>query len=145
MATCLHGVARPPLHLLATQSDLVADLALRIEHREPVLAAMLLDEIERAELHEPDTMPADAVMLGSEVTFLDEGTQQLRTVHLVLPADANIGEGRISILTPMGAALFGVRAGDTIDWPNSHGTERRISIRRVKAPSEAKQNSSRGS
>jgi regulator of nucleoside diphosphate kinase len=134
MATRHAGDVRPPLHLLASESDLVAGLALQAEHRNPVVAAMLLGEIERAELHEADTMPADAVMLGSEVSFVDERSKRMRTVKLVLPVDANIAEGRISIMTPMGAALYGLRAGDAIDWPDNDGNARQITIRRVTQP-----------
>ena len=134
MATRHAGDVRPPLHLLASESDLVAGLALQAEHRNPVVAAMLLEEIERAELHEADTMPADAVMLGSEVSFVDERSKRMRTVKLVLPLDANIAEGRISIMPPMGAALYGLRAGDAIDWPDNDGNARRITIKRVSQP-----------
>ena len=136
MATCSAGAARPHLHLLASESDLVASLALQVEHRHPVVASMLLQEIERAELHELETLPSDAVRLGSTISFVDERTMQMRKAQLVLPADANIAEGRISILTPMGAALYGLRAGDVIDWPDIEGHERRISIRRVEQPAK---------
>jgi regulator of nucleoside diphosphate kinase len=135
MATVRAGCERPPIHLLASESDMVATLALQVEHRQPVVASMLLEEIERAELHEPDTLPDTAVTIGSEVDFVDEGTSQLRTVELVLPASANIAESRISILTPMGAALYGLAAGQSIDWPNLDGQERRIRILRVRQPS----------
>ena len=128
------GEARPPIHLLAAESDMVASLALQAEHRNPVVAAMLLDEIERAELHEPDTLPETAVTIGSSVDFVDEKTSQLRTVELVLPATANIALGRISILTPMGAALYGLTAGQSIDWPDLDGHGRRINILRVRQP-----------
>ncbi|HET7605232.1 GreA/GreB family elongation factor [Sphingomonas segetis] len=134
MATVRAGCARPPIHLLAAESDMVATLALQAEHRQPVVAAMLLGEIERAELHEPGTLPGTAVTLGSEIAFVDERTHQLRTVELVLPAMANIAEGRISILTPMGAALYGLTAGQSIDWPDLDGHERRIRIVRVRQP-----------
>ena len=134
MATVRADCARPPLHLLAAESDMVATLALQAEHRQPVVAAMLLEEIERAELHEPGTLPGNAVTLGSEIVFIDERTSQLRTVELVLPARANIAEGRISILTPMGAALYGLTADQSIDWPDLDGHERRIRIVRVRQP-----------
>jgi regulator of nucleoside diphosphate kinase len=123
--------ARPQIHLLASESDLVADLALRLEHQQPAVAAMLLGEIDRAELYEPDTLPQDAVRLGSDVDFVDENTSQLRKIRLVLPALANIAEGRISILTPMGAALYGLRTGDSINWPDLDGKSRKIRIVRV--------------
>jgi regulator of nucleoside diphosphate kinase len=129
------GDARPPIHLLAAESDMIAGLALQAEHRFPVVAAMLLEEIERAELHEPETLPETAVTIGSEIDFIDEKTSQLRTVELVLPAMANIALGRISILTPMGAALYGLEAGQSIDWPDLDGNARRIRILRVRQPS----------
>ena len=134
MATLRADIARPPLHLLASESDMVATLALQVEHRQPVVAAMLLEEIERAELHEAETLPETAITIGSEVDFVDERTSQLRSVELVLPAMANIAEGRISILTPMGAALYGLTAGQSIDWPDLDGHERRIRIVRVRQP-----------
>jgi len=134
MATARAGWRRPPIHLLASESDMVGSLALQVEHRHPVVAAMLLEEIERAELHEPGTLPIDAVTLGSAISFVDERTGFERDVQLVLPAFANISENRISILTPIGAALYGLRAGDSINWPDIDGNERRISITKVEQP-----------
>lgn len=134
MGTSPAGNVRPPIHLLADESDMVADLALQSEHRYPVVAAMLLEEIERAQLHEAETLPETAVTLGAEVAFIDENTSQMRTVELVMPAMANIARGRISILTPMGAALYGLTQGQSIDWPDLDGHERRIRIVRVRQP-----------
>ncbi len=134
MATLAAGGMRPPLHMLAAESDLIASLALQTEHKQPLIASMLLEEIERAELHESGTLPETAVTLGSEVDFVDEKSCQLRTVQIVLPAAANIAERRISILTPMGAALFGLTAGQSIDWPDLDGNKRRIQILRVRQP-----------
>lgn len=125
---------RPPLHLLAAESDLVASLALRTEHSQPVVAAMLLEEIERAELHEPGDMPDGHVMLNSRVTFVNEKSRQSRAVELVLPGQANIAEGRISILTPLGAALYGLGQGQAIEWPDLNGNYRPIRIVRVERP-----------
>ena len=127
--------ARPQINILASESDIVADLALRMENRHPVVAAMLLEEIERADLHDPDTLPAGAIRLGSEIEFVEERTRRRRRVKLVLPVDADIAEGRISILTPIGAALYGLKAGDAIDWPDIEGKERRITIKAVSYPS----------
>jgi regulator of nucleoside diphosphate kinase len=127
-------VGRPPIHLLASESDIVAGLALRAEHQQPVVAAMLLGEIERAELHDPNTMPDGHVRLNSTVAFIDERTHQVREVKLVLPGEANIAEGRVSILTPMGAALYGLAAGHCIDWPDLSGHHRPIRIVRVEQP-----------
>ena len=122
---------RPPIHLLATESDLVGDLALQAEPRQPAVVAMLLEEIERAELHGPDTMPSGHARLNSRVTYLDDKSGQVREVELVMPAEANIAEERVSILTPMGAALYGLTEGDAIEWPDLYGDRRRIEVIRV--------------
>ena len=124
---------RPPIHLLASESDRIADLALSAEHRHPLVAAMLLEEIERAELHNPDDMPEGHIKLNSFVTFIDERSAQIREVQLVLPVDADIGRGRISILTPIGAALYGLAERACISWPDLDGNERPIRILRVQS------------
>jgi len=134
MNTHSMGGERPPIHLLAAESDLVGQLALQSEQRQPVVAAMLLEEIERAELHDADTLPAGHASLNSRVTFLDEKSNQVRDIQLVMPAEANIAEGRISILTPMGAALYGLAAGYSIEWPDLYGRLRRIQIIGVESP-----------
>ena len=123
--------ARPPIHLLTSESELVAALALQVERQQPIVAAMLLEEIERAELHEADQMPLDHVMLDSWVTFIDERTGQIRKAQLVLPANADIAEGRLSILTPMGAALYGLAEGTSIEWPDRDGELRPIRVAHV--------------
>lgn len=137
MITSARGQERPPIHLLASESDLVASLALRSEQRQPVVAAMLLEEIERAELHDSETMPPGHAGLNSYVTFVDEKTHQLREVQLVLPGEANIEHRRLSIITPMGAALYGLAADHTIEWPDLHGKYRPIRIVRVVQPDDA--------
>lgn len=132
----MNGAERPPIHLLAAESDLVAGLALRFEHRHPVVAAMLLEEIERAELHDPQTMPSGHARLNSFVSFVDEHSKKVREVQLVLPADADLAQSRLSILTPMGAALYGLAAGHTIEWPDLHGNYRPIRVVGVVHPDD---------
>jgi regulator of nucleoside diphosphate kinase len=127
-------VARPPVHLIDRECDLLVDLALQVEGRSPAVAAMLLGEIERAETHSEDALPAGTVTIGSEVDFLDESSHRLRTVTLVMPGEADIGAGRVSVLTPVGAGLIGLREGQAIDWPDRDGTTRRLRILGVRRP-----------
>jgi regulator of nucleoside diphosphate kinase len=94
-------------------SRLIA-LAERARARSPELAERLLEEVERAELRAPADMPADAVTLGSEVTFRHD--DRTETVCIVAPEDADIDRRRISVVTPVGAALLGLRVGQRIDW-----------------------------
>src|SRR3546814_7776794 len=87
---------------------------------------MLLAEIGRAEIHDADTLPEDAITLASEIEYLDEASDTRRTVRLVLPAEADIEAGRISVLTPMGAGLIGLSPGQPIAWPDLERGERRV-------------------
>jgi regulator of nucleoside diphosphate kinase len=123
--------ANPPIHLIDAEYDLIADLALGMEQRSPALAKMLLDEIDRAEIHAPDALPPGIVSIGSEVEFLDVASGATRSVRLVLPADADTDAGCVSILTPIGAGLIGLREGQSIDWPCATGKTRQLRILKV--------------
>lgn len=127
-------VARPRIRLIDTEADLLAQLALQAETRMPAVSAMLLAEVDRADLYGAGNLPADVVTLGSEVEFLDEGSGQRRRVTIVLPAHADIAAGRMSILTPAGAGLIGLSAGQSIDWPDVTGREHRLKILSVRQP-----------
>jgi regulator of nucleoside diphosphate kinase len=122
----------PPIHLLEADYDRIAALAIQIEHRSPDLSQLLLKEIDRAVLHPAESLPGNVVALGSEVEFVDASTGATRRVRLVLPADADIEQGRVSILTPVGAGLIGMSVGREIDWPCPNGRPRVLRILDVK-------------
>lgn len=123
---------RPPVHLIAAEADTIMDLAYRMEDRHPQVSAMLIDEISRAQVHDAPHIPKDVVTMGSEVEFVDEASHTARTVTLVYPGEADIDMGRISVLTPIGAGLLGLRAGHSILWPDRDGHERNLTIVRVR-------------
>lgn len=125
---------KPPIHLIDAEYDVIADLALGIGRQSPDLSKMLLDEIERAEIHAPDGLPADVVTIGSEVEVLDAHTGTTRQLRLVLPSEADVDAGRVSILTPMGAGLIGLRKGQSIEWPYRTGETRMLKILKVTRP-----------
>lgn len=135
--TAQASALRPPIHLLDRDSDLLGDLAIQMEQRHPVVSAMLLAEIERAEIHNQASLPSGVVTIGSEVEFVEVASDRSRTVRIVLPVDADIEAGRISVLTPIGAGLIGLSAGQAIDWPDLEGRERRIEIVAVRQPAQA--------
>ena len=126
--------AKPPIHLIEAEYDLIADLALGIGRQSPELSKLLLDEIDRAELHSAEDMPADVVTIGSEVVVLDEHKGAERTLRLVLPGEADVDAGRVSILTSIGAGLIGLRVGQSISWPYPNGDRRMLKILAVTRP-----------
>ena len=62
---------------------------------------------------------------GSLKKSLDKLNEELKTdktFQLVAPEKSNLAQNKISILTPMGLALFGYAEGDVIDWEFPIGT-----------------------
>lgn len=132
MAKAAKAAKKPPIHMIDRESDELANLALTVEHRLPQVCEMLLDEIERAQIHPAGKIPPDVVTMGASVEFVDENSGASRTVQLVYPNEADIAQGRISILTPIGAGLIGLRAGQSIAWPDREGMVRQLRIIAVK-------------
>jgi regulator of nucleoside diphosphate kinase len=96
----------------------------------------LEDELLRAEVVEPRQIPADVVTMNSRVALKDLATGEEMVYELVFPSDARLEENRISILAPVGTALLGYRAGDTITWKVPGGT-RKIKITKILYQPEA--------
>ncbi|RZK38559.1 MAG: transcription elongation factor GreAB [Pedobacter sp.] len=76
----------------------------------------LAGEIRRAVVVKKDAFPAHTIRLNSRVEILDEETRLTRSLYIVMPDNANIKENKVSILSPIGAALFGFRKGETVQW-----------------------------
>lgn len=119
---------KPAIYITEDDYDVIANLALQMEARAPELSEMILGEIDRAKLLPIARMPEDVVRLGSEVTFQDDSSNAARKVRLVLPADADIGAGAVSVVTPVGVGLIGMRVGAEIDWPCPDGRPRVLKI-----------------
>lgn len=124
--------SRPQIHLSESDYDRIAGLALRMERGAPEFARLVLDEIERAQLHPDGALPGDVVAIGAEVEFVDDGAADARRVTLVMPAEADISAGRVSVMTSVGIGLIGLAAGQSIDWPCPDGRPRTLRIRSVR-------------
>ena len=77
----------------------------------------LADELESAEVVEPDCVPPDVVTMRSRVRVLDMVSGQASTYTICYPTEANLDAGRLSVLAPIGTALLGYREGDVVEWP----------------------------
>lgn len=93
----------------------------------------LLSELDRALVIPDGRVPDDVVRMGSTVQYrTSEG--DTRQVVLVYPAEANISEGRISVLTPVGAALIGLSKGQSITWITRGGRKQVLTVLAVVPP-----------
>jgi len=75
----------------------------------------LSSELKLAQMLTEDEMPEDIVRLNSIVTIQAPQNKQ-KTLQIVLPSESNIGQNKISILAPMGLALFGYAKDDSVMW-----------------------------
>lgn len=125
------ALRRPAIQMIDSEADTLTTLALGAESRVPEVAEMLLNEIERATIVSEKRISPDVVTMRSVVEFIDEASGADRTVQLVYPREADISAGRISILTPIGAGLIGMKTGQSILWPDRDGRERKLTIVKV--------------
>jgi regulator of nucleoside diphosphate kinase len=65
--------------------------------------------------------PRVGVSCGSTLVYEDEKTGRQREVRLVLPREADIDRGLVSVLSPVGAALIGLPIGPFFRWRDRDG------------------------
>jgi regulator of nucleoside diphosphate kinase len=101
----------------------------RYESHEP-----LQGELARAIVVSDEAVPPDVVTMHSRVTYVDEATGMRREVTLVYPPEADGTQGLVSVLAPVGTALLGLSAGQSIDWAFPDGRRRRLTVQGVRQP-----------
>ena len=97
----------------------------------------LREEIERADIVEPEAVPEDVVTMNSVVRFVDQESGNESTIRLVFPGHADVESDRISVLAPIGSALLGLSVGDSIEWPLPNGRIRRLRVVQITYQPEA--------
>ena len=132
MHTELASRVRPPITLIDSEAEALTQLALAAQSRSAMAAELLLQELARADTYARDCFPPHVVTMMAHVAFVDESTGEKHEVQLVYPGDADSERHRISVLTPIGAALIGMPRGASIDWPNRAGQYRRLRIMDVR-------------
>jgi regulator of nucleoside diphosphate kinase len=121
-------VQRPQITIAQETVDHLEALVEGAAARMPELADRLLDELSRARILPAARIPADVVGIGSRVTWRDETTGQEQTATLVWPEEADIDAGRVSVLTPIGVALIGLKAGSRFQWETRGGESRNLTV-----------------
>ena len=124
---------RPHIILTAEDHERLSLLARAAAETMPDVASALADELDRARILAKGRHPEHIVRMGSEVDFRDDAGK-LQVVTLVYPDEADISRGRISVLTPIGAALIGLRTGSSITWHTRTGALRRLTVLQVREP-----------
>jgi regulator of nucleoside diphosphate kinase len=118
----------PPITLSADDYQRLSALAHLAKNSLPDRAADLAEEIERAQVLAKGNHPQHIVCMNSEVEFRDDTTGKTRRVMLVYPEDADISQGKISVLTPVGTALIGLETGHSISWETPNNEIRQLTV-----------------
>ena len=123
--------ARPRVTIDRAYFKRLEALANSAQRRAPELSDRLLEELDRARVVDSARMPPNVVTIGNAVTYRDETTGREQTVVLVLPGEADIAQGRVLVMTPIGVALLGLLEGASFTWDTRQGETRRLTVTRV--------------
>ena len=123
----------PEIVLSTEDHRLLTQLAYAGINTASPVADELLYELDRASVVPAEQLPPDVVRMGSQVRYrTSEGEQ--REVTLVFPSEADIDLNRVSVMTPIGAALVGLRRGQSITWLTRDGRKQVLTVLRVLQP-----------
>ena len=78
--------------------------------------------LEHARVIDPDALPKDRVCLLSHVEFMNLSTNTRMKFQIVSPHEMNLEAGKISLKSPIGAALMGKKVGEIAEAQVPSGT-----------------------
>jgi regulator of nucleoside diphosphate kinase len=106
------------------------------EYRDSEYLERLQLEIDRAEVVAPEDIPSDVITMNSTVSLLDLDTGEEEIYTLVFPEDADLEQGKISVLAPIGTAMLGYEVGDVFEWEVPAG-KRKLRVKKILYQPEA--------
>jgi regulator of nucleoside diphosphate kinase len=124
----------PPIHVTGDEMRRLRTLANSSMELFPRVAHFLARELDRASVVQDDSDLPGVVRMGSQVSYRDEKTGEAREVVLVYPHEADISQRRISVLTPVGAALIGLSVGQAIEFQTPGHVTRKLTVLAVSPP-----------
>jgi regulator of nucleoside diphosphate kinase len=127
----------PPIMISSDDVRRLSLLANSSMRRFPRVAHFLAREIDRASVIPGQVALPGVVRMGSRLTYRDETTGRVREVTLVYPHQADIDLQRISVLTPVGAALIGLSVGQSIEFQTPTREKRVLTVVDVSIESSA--------
>lgn len=119
---------RPPIIINRLDAERLQRLIDEADEHDVAVVRSLEEELARGEVVDPQEIPEDVVSMCSQVQFTDLARDRQIIRTLVYPHALATTEDGVSVMAPVGAALIGLRIGDTIDWPLPGGREARLRI-----------------
>jgi regulator of nucleoside diphosphate kinase len=112
-----------PVERTLTQID-CARLKRLVSQSEPGASGVIHELIESSDLVASDAVPATVVTMYTQLMLQDITDARTHKLTLCYPDDAEPSQGFISVLSPLGASLLGLRVGDMAAWRTPLGQER---------------------
>ena len=78
--------------------------------------ALLTQELDRAIINKDGVVDQSIVRMNSQVTIEDVKSKQQMKVQIVMPSQANLKEGKVSILAPLCVAIIGSKENEEVEW-----------------------------
>ena len=133
---------KPKIRISQSDHARLSALASTFAARNPEASDELLAELERARVVADGWVYSGTVRMGATVTFKPDSGDR-KTVTLVYPGEADISAGKVSILTPIGTALIGLSAGQSIMWTARDGRQHELLVLGVSHPAREDNSSGR--
>lgn len=124
---------KPKIAIGRSDYERLLNLATAADDRLAAVADELMTELDRATIVADERVGDNVVRMGSQARYSTE-SGDARTVTLVYPGNADISEGRISVLTPIGVALIGLSVGSSINWRARDGRLHQMTVLSVVPP-----------
>lgn len=93
--------------------------------------------LQEAELTPSREVPADVVTMHSRLRLTDLDSGQALTLTLCYPADAEPARGFVSVLSPVGMSVLGLRVGDVARWRLPNGWQGAARVQAIEFQPEA--------
>ncbi|MBD7962243.1 nucleoside diphosphate kinase regulator [Comamonas avium] len=111
---------KPAITLSSLDMDRLENLMEKLPSNFPGRSA-LEAELNRADVLDPQEMPANVVTMNSTVRFTLQESDKTQTLTLVYPKEADGSPDIVSVFAPVGTALLGLRVGDVFELPSPAG------------------------
>ena len=121
-------IVLPPITVMEDEARRLSALASSSAVLFPRVAHFLAQEIERASVVADNSDLRGVVRMGSQVRYCDDRSGEVRDVVLVYPHEADITLKRVSVLTPVGAALIGRSVGKAIEFQTPGHNKRSLTV-----------------
>jgi regulator of nucleoside diphosphate kinase len=122
----------PPIYITGQDLGRLDVLLANLSNKNTRSFKFLRDELDRAQLVDNEQAVKPFVQIGSRVLFSDEQGNTYRFT-LAFPGHKPGDVGKISILTPVGAALLGLSEGQSISYDTPDNRVKTITVLHVSA------------